>query len=60
MKNELNAAEWLVLAEFIEYGEDVAWIEWQIDGRLDKSIALLESAKEKIKQTAREIERNVG
>lgn len=59
MKNELNAAEWLVLNEYLMYGRFV-FEDWDRDGTLSVKSRLLDSATEKIKQTAREIERNVG
>lgn len=51
MKNELTAEEWLALNNYLQFG-----VSAYIHDEAGKELELFKSAKEKIKQTAKEIE----
>lgn len=55
MKNNLTAAEWQVLNEYITYGHFVLAI-WHEHGILQDKVKILDTAREKFNDVVKEIE----
>ena len=56
MKNDLTAEEWLVLNEYITYSY-IALEMWHEQGVLREKLKILDVAKDKFNDTAKEIEK---
>ncbi|MBO0478741.1 hypothetical protein JZO72_03780 [Vagococcus fluvialis] len=54
MKNELTSEEWLVLSDYLEFGEGV-FFDWEQDKNFKENSKLLESAEKKVKNVAENI-----
>lgn len=53
MKNDLTAEEWIALNNYLQFG-----VSAYTHDETGKGLELFKSAKEKIKQTAKEIRKN--